>query len=284
MRINILLSLLIIIISDGLAQTNIPEAQSTLEGIVISKDSDEPMVGVNVLITGTMYGTSTDESGRFKFREIPEGRYTLRFTFIGYAPFELEDVLIEKNKAHQLGTIVLEADAFSLSAVTVTPGKFEIMGEQPLSKQTLGEKDLKNMSWAEDITRAVARLPGISSNDYSSKFAIRGGEADEVLISLDGMELYEPFHQRDFSGGLFSIVDIETIRGIDLMTGGFAADYGNRLSGVLNLKTKSIRDNEQETSVGLSIMNARIYTAGKYANNKGSYLFSGPTRDVRSIV
>ena len=107
------------------------------------------------------------------------------------------------------------------------------MGQSRLSRQTLTSKDIQNMSWAEDITRAVARLPGMSSSDYSSKFTVRGGEADEVLISLDGMELYEPFHQRDYSGGLFSIVDIETIDNIELMTGGFAADYGNQIEWCL---------------------------------------------------
>lgn len=169
--------------------------------------------------------------------------------------------------------ITLTESIFALDEVTVTPGRFSIMGDAPLSRQTLSEQEIKNMSWAEDVTRAVARLPGISSTDYSSKFTIRGGEADEVLITLDGMELYEPFHQRDFSGGLFSIVDIEAIQGIDLMTGGFSADYGNRLSGVFNLRTRDVQ-RKRYTSVGVSMMNTRIYTEGTFAQSKGAYLFS----------
>jgi hypothetical protein len=161
-----------------------------------------------------------------------------------------------------------------LSDVTVTPGSFSVMGTTPLTQQTLTAKDLKNMSWAEDITRAVSRLPGVSSTDFSSKFTVRGGEADEVLMTLDGMELYEPFHQRDFVGGLFSIVDIETIQGIDLMTGGFGVENGQRQSGVFQMRTKTIADNQRTTSVGLSVMNARLYTDGTFAKNKGSYLFS----------
>ena len=68
----------------------------------------------------------------------------------------------------------------------------------------------------------MTRLPGVSSSDFSSRFTVRGGEDDEILITLDGMPLYEPFHQRDYSGGLFSIVDIETLQGIELNTGGSA--------------------------------------------------------------
>jgi len=129
------------------------------------------------------------------------------------------------------------------------------------------------MSFSEDITRAVSRLPGVSSNDFSSKFTVRGGETDEVLITLDGMELFDPFHQRDFSGGLFSIVDIEAIQGVDLYTGGFSAEYGQRQSGVFQMKTKNITE-KRFTTIGLSIMNARIYTEGTFSNDNGSYLIS----------
>lgn len=181
---------------------------------------------------------------------------------------------LQPSQALDLGTIELEEESISLSQVTVTPGSFSIMGEENLSRQTLTARDLKNMSWAEDITRAVARLPGISSSDYSSRFSVRGGEANEVLIALDGMELYDPFHQRDYSGGLFSIVDIETIRGVELMTGGFSAEYGNRLSGVFNMRTKHIAENQSHRSIGLSVMNGRAYADGKFSDNKGTYLVS----------
>ena len=93
-------------------------------------------------------------------------------------------------------------------------------------------------------------------------------------MTLDGMEFYEPFHQRDFVGGLFSIVDIETIEGIELLTGGFSAEYGDRQSGVFNMTTKKAGDGRRHTSVGLSVMNARLYTEGPLAKGEGSYLFS----------
>ena len=120
----------------------------------------------------------------------------------------------------------------------------------------------------------MSRLPGVSSNDFSSKFNVRGGESDEVLMTIDGMELYDPFHARDIGGGLFSIVDIETIQEVDLLTGGFSAEFGNRQSAVFNMKTKQIPAGQTRTSVGFSVMNARLYTDGTFAKNKGSYLVS----------
>ena len=236
--------------------------------------TQETLPGVNIIIDKTKWGTVTDENGEFTLSSIKAGNYNLTFSYIGYTKKRMENLTVSEGQVLDVGTVMLEEEAISLSQVTVTPGNFSIMGDANLSRQTLTAKDLKNMSWAEDITRAVARLPGISSSDYSSKFTIRGGESDEVLITMDGMELYEPFHQRDYSGGLFSIVDIETIQGIELMTGGFSADYGNRLSGVFNMRTKNIPDNQRHTSIGISPMNARIYTDGKFAKNKGSYIFS----------
>ncbi|MCB0559821.1 MAG: TonB-dependent receptor [Lewinellaceae bacterium] len=259
--------------NEHIAQGNTP--LGAVKGMVIDGETQEPLPGVHILIEETKEGGITEEDGRFLISNLPEGTYTLSFSFIGYTKKHLDNLKVSQGEAVDLNVVSLQEEAFSLSEVTVTPGRFSIMGGAPLSRQTMTAKDIKNMSWAEDITRAVSRLPGVSSNDFSSKFTVRGGESDEVIITLDGMELYEPFHQRDYGGGLFSIVDIETIQGIDLMTGGFPAEYGMRQSGVFNMYTKRIPDGQKHTSVGLSIMNARVYTDGKFADNKGAYLFSG---------
>ena len=256
------------------AAAQVKTHNGSARGILVDGETQEPLPGVHVFIEELKTGTATGDEGAFLLAGLPPGTYTISFSFLGYAKRSLENLTIGPEEALDIGVVQMEEEAFSLSTVTVTPGRFSIMGNAPLSRQTLTEKDIKNMSWAEDITRAVARLPGVSSNDFSSKFTIRGGEADEVLITLDGMELYEPFHQRDYAGGLFSIVDIETIQGVDLITGGFPAEYGMRQSGVFNMHTKRIADGQRHTSIGLSIMNARFYTDGKFADNKGSYIFS----------
>jgi len=253
------------------------EAKPTgiIKGVLIDEKTLQPIPGANIIIEGSNnIGVSTDVKGSFTIPDLPFGTYTLILTSVGYSQKRLPGLLINKSKL-DIGTISLKESTITLSEVTVTPGSFSIMGDESLStRQTLSGEDIKNMSWAEDITRAVTRLPGVSSTDFSSKFTIRGGEKDEVLMILDGMELYDPFHQRDISGGLFSIVDIETIQGIDLMTGGFSAEYGNRQSGVFNMKTNQIANDERHTSIGLSMMNARVYTDGTFAKNKGSYMFS----------
>jgi outer membrane receptor protein involved in Fe transport len=138
----------------------------------------------------------------------------------------------------------MEEHPLALKEIIVTPGSYSIMGDVPSMRQTLTSEDIKMMGWAEDVTRAVQRIPGISANDFSAKFNIRGADADEVLVLLDGMQIYQPFHQKDFGGGLFSTIDIETLDGVELLSGGFTASYDDRMSGVLNMTTKNPDEGE----------------------------------------
>lgn len=203
------------------------QSNGSISGQLLDSGTGDPLVGVTIQILGTTQGTVSDKDGKFEIYNLTIGEsLDIVFSFIGFKDLKREGVIVLSNSTIDLGKISLKESPISLKAVVVTPGRFSIMGDQPLSRQTLKSEDIKNMSFAEDITRAVVRLPGVASNDFSSKFTIRGGEDDEVLITLDGMEFYEPFHQRDFAGGLFSIIDIETIQGVDLMTGGFSAEFG----------------------------------------------------------
>ena len=243
-------------------------------GRVVEAGTSLPLPGAHVRTQGgaddSVTGSVTNDDGRFQLH-VSSDIDALLVSSVGFDGriIPLPD---RPGERIDLGEIELTVSTIALSEVVVTPGRFSIMGAPIASMQTISERDIKNMSWAEDVTRVASRLPGISSSDFSSKFTIRGGEADEVLISLDGMELYEPFHQRDKAGGLFSIVDVEAVQGIDLMTGGFPADYGNRLSGVFAMRSR--RPEQRRTTLGLSPMNARAFTEGTFSSGRGSYLAS----------
>ena len=274
MKYSLLVSLICLFCGfKNAAQTGLMPT-GTIKGSIADAKTQEPLPGVHIILDSTQIGTITDANGNFTLANVAVGKHNLRLSFIGYAPKQIANLTVAENATADIGKVYLTETAITLQEMTVTPGSFSILGKSNLSRLSLSSEDIKNMSWAEDITRAVARLPGVSSTDFSSKFTIRGGQSDEILMTLDGMELYDPFHQRDISGGLFSTVDIETVQGIELLTGGFAAEYGNRQSGVFNMKTKEIADGERHTSIGLSLMNARFYTDGTFAKNKGSYLFS----------
>ncbi|HQV31407.1 MAG TPA: TonB-dependent receptor, partial [Calditrichia bacterium] len=267
------LTVLLLLIQPGEAQEG-QEKTGSIAGKVVDQRTGQALYPANVVCLPGNHGTTTDARGTFSLTGLPAGSFDLEITYLGYEKSTVSGVALETGQKLDLGELTLFESALSLSEITVSPGTFSVMGNTPLSRQTLSERDLKSMSFAEDITRAVSRLPGVASNDFSSKFTVRGGETDEVLINLDGMELYDPFHQRDFVGGLFSIVDIETIEGVDLLTGGFSAEYGNRQSGVFNLRTRSAGEQGRHTTLGLSVMNAGLYSDGPIMGGKGNYLLS----------
>jgi hypothetical protein len=116
-------------------------------------------------------------------------------------------------------------------------------------------------------------LPGVSADDFSAKFNVRGGSGDELYVSLDGLELVEPFHLKDL-GGAFSIIDIQSLGTASLTTGGFSAEYGDRLTGVFTLTTADPRTDRTRTSIGVSVMNARAASQGGFAGGKGGWMVS----------
>ena len=161
-----------------------------------------------------------------------------------------------------------------LAEVVVTPGQFGIAHESPSKAQTLSREQIETLpQLGEDLYRTVNRLPGIASNEMSAKLTVRGGSDESLLVLLDGIELFEPYHLKDFDGSL-SIIDVAAIRGVDFSTGGFTADYGNRLTGVFDMRTTSRIPTRPHTSIGLSVSNARFMSEGAFGNGKGLWLIS----------
>ncbi len=250
------------------------ELKCKIIGKVIDKKTGQSMHNVNVTIKGTPFGTTTDEQGKFYLENLKAGNYTLMFDYIGYTQNSISKVVVDNGETKNLPVIEMEEQALMLKEIVVTPGTFAIMGDQPVAMQTLSREYIQNISWGEDVNRAIVRLPGIASNDFSAKFTVRGGESDQILVQLDGMQLYEPFHQKDFLGGLLSTVDIGTIDGIDLLTGGFGAEYGDRMSAIFNMQSRKVPDDTVNMSLGVSMMTLRLFSEGRFNNNKGSWMLS----------
>jgi hypothetical protein len=156
--------------------------------------------------------------------------------------------------------------------VVVTGKQSVSLGEKTATAHTLARERLRSTPHlGEDVFRAVARVPGVAADEYAAQFSIRGGEEDEILVLLDGMELYEPFHLKDVNGGALSIVDVEALGSVRLLTGGIPARFGDRLSGVMELTSASPRG-ERRASLGLSMTNARALAEGQLGDGRGEWL------------
>jgi len=255
-----------------------PSSQQTtrsshLGGTVRDAETGAALSGARVELVGTRFTTYSAENGTFDLR-VPAGDYTVRVNRIGYEPVVLAMVRVLDDAPNASVAVSMRKGTLSLAEIIVTPGYFGLLQSSLAAPQSLSREQLETIPQiGEDIYRAVSRLPGVSADDFSAKFSVRGGSGDELYVSLDGLELVEPFHLKDI-GGAFSIVDIQALGTASLTTGGFSAEYGDRLSGVFTLETSEPRTDRTRTSVGVSLMNARATSQGGFANGKGSWLVS----------
>jgi outer membrane receptor for ferrienterochelin and colicin len=252
------------------SSTSIGEVFGQIDGQVLDQKTGKPLIGVNIVVLGTSFGAATNNDGYFLIQKVPPGIYSFEASMIGYYQERKDSFIVAAGRPVHIN-FELNKRIYHLKEIIVTPGYFSLMEKEPRSSNGLGAVDLQNFpQLGEDIYRAASRLPGLSSNDFSARFYVRGGEQDEVLILLDGMELFNPFHLRDFGGSL-SLIDVEVIGEIDMITGAFPAEYGNRLSGVFNMKTRTPAIEKLKTSVSLSFMNARALSEGSIKQGKYSW-------------
>ena len=248
------------------------ENHGEIRGTVIDKKTGESLAGANIEIMDQPLGAATDVNGKFLIAKLPAGVYSLKASMMGYGSKQIENVIITDDASVRVH-FELADTLLSLQSIIVTPGYFSLMEKHPISSEALMAEDIRGFPQiGEDIHRAVTRLPGVTGNDLSAKFNIRGGAYDEVLVMLDGMELYDAFHLKDLDG-FFSIIDVDAIRSIDMMTGAFPVEYGNHQSGVFDMRTVNPTSETSKTSLAISFLNARFLNQGASANGKWQWLF-----------
>ncbi len=218
--------------------------------------------------------TTTGMLGSFVIRGVQPGRYALEVKRIGYEPLRSDSVWVVAGDTVRLA-LTMTPFPFRLADVTVAPGSFSFLDAGPAQRQTVSRAEIESAPFGEDLFRAMNRLPGLSSGDYGAQFSIRGGRHDETLILLDGLELYEPYHLKDFNEGAMSIIDVAAINGVELLTGGFPAHYGDKRSGVMSIASRTPTKDGTSVSAGASFANAHALGEGSFAGGRGGWLVSG---------
>src|SRR5262249_14162437 len=151
------------------------------------------------------------------------------------------------------------------------PSHTRILNEPPAQSESLSGEELNRIpNPSEDVARAVQHLPGITGAEASAAVNIRGGNADETIIAIDGLELSEPFHLKDFFN-IFSTLDSSAMGRVDLMTGTFPAEWGDRMGGVIDM-TLLTPAAPEASSITAGTLNARITSSGTTADRDTSWL------------
>ncbi|MBT3601812.1 MAG: TonB-dependent receptor, partial [Candidatus Latescibacteria bacterium] len=247
------------------------QEMSVLEGVILGKLSPLSGANVTVIVGDDTLSAITNDVGEYRVDRILPGKHRVEASHVAYQKLSESDLVFVGGQTHRWD-VRLVPRSLSLDEIVVNPGSFSVMEDDPIAPRGLSRAEIKAIpAVTDDIFRTVERLPGVSGGDFLARFTVRGGDYDQVLVTLDGLELFEPFHLKDLGGGVLSIIDAEVVGGLDMMTGGFSADFGNRQSAVLQMRSRRPEEG-MRASFSAGIMNARLLADG--ANEKWGFLVS----------
>jgi hypothetical protein len=232
----------------------------TIRGFVYEKETGEPVIFTNVYLRGTTYGAATDVNGYFAITKIPVGTYTLMVTYLGFDTLQMSVTL----RANDVLTknLLLEQGFYTLEQFQVTAEREEARSETRTSVVKITPKQIKqipSMGGQPDLAQYLQVLPGVVfTGDQGGQLYIRGGSPIQNKVLLDGMIVYNPFH----SIGLFSVFDTDILRNADVYTGGFGAEYGGRISSVMDITTRDGNKTRFSGKAGASTFGANLMIEG----------------------
>ncbi len=176
-----------------------------------------------------------------------------------------------------------ETAAATVEEVVVQTSRYRLATAEVAQRTFLTQEQVKNMPrLADETLRAVQRLPGTTTNGFSSIGSVRGGEPNETAIVLDGLRLYEPFHLKNFLSPV-SLLDSRIIDSIEFYSGGFPVDYGDRMSAIIDAAT--VRPAEPlYFELGLNLFHASGLAAGQFADGRGHALLSARRSNVGDLA
>ncbi len=227
----LLLLLALLLLATSPASLGAQQLSDVIEirGVVRDANGD-PIVDVSVSASPATAEVATDAQGRFTI-ELPPGSYRLQAR---HPNFEDAVVELDVSSASPLVTVTMAA-AVVLAEIDVA-ASYGIDRSEPIATGALSSTELLSLPrLGNDLFRGISAIPGVTGNDTGAQFNVRGGLVRDSSIFLDGLEIFEPYHLKDYQGGIFSIVDPDVIGSLDLIPGGLPSEYGDKMAGVLDM-------------------------------------------------
>lgn len=225
--------------------------QGVIRGKVSNPVNNQPVAFANILVLNTDFGAITDENGNYEISAIPPGLYNVRASFVGYKSFTAFEVQVTLARAVQLD-IELEEDASELNEVVVS-SEFTRSEETPLSVRKLNSNEIERYPGGNrDISRVIQSLPGVASSpSFRNDILIRGGAPNENRFYVDEIEVpvINHFSTQGSSGGPVGILNVNLIKNLDLIAGGFPANRMDAMSSFFEIQLKDGRRDKMATQV-----------------------------------
>lgn len=265
-----------IVVILGLTTNLFGQEKGGISGKVVDKINQQPVIGAVVEILGLNLKTGSDDAGFFYFESVPAGRYSIRFSSIGYQLFVIDNVVVNSGV---ITDRLAELDIIAVDEIVVEDERFTKPGDVSNSFRNLSSEEIRSTPGGfEDVGRVVQTLPGVSFvNDGRNDLIVRGGSPTENLFVVDNA--YVPninhFGSQGATGGPTSIINLSFIRDVNFITGGFSAKYGDKLSSVLEIKQREGSRIKFMTDLNLSATGFGAVLEGPIGSQKkGSWLFS----------
>ena len=256
----------------GLVFSAFAQQKGQVVGSIKDAETNETLVGVSVYVEREQLGTTTDENGRYNL-DLPIGEHTLRVSYVGYTTI---------TKKVSIGTkpvtinLKLEPESEKLSEVQVTSErKDRNVTAMAMSVQTLDMITIKKipaLMGEVDVIKSITLLPGVqSASEGSSGFSVRGGATDHNLILLDGAPIYNASHFL----GFFSVFNNDVVKDATLYKGDIPANFGGRLSSVLDVSVKDEMPKRLSLQGGIGLVTSHLMLETPVFDHKTSVLLAG---------
>ncbi len=245
----------------------------TINGYIKDSISSESLIGATLNVDGTNYGVVTNTYGYYSLTFPMAQEATIIAQYLGY---KTKKIVVNSNTAVENIDLYLSEETTSLGEVNVlAKAENQNISQTKMSTIDLPIKDIKSMAMIvgeRDVLKSIQFLPGVQSgNEGTTGFFVRGGNIDQNLVLLDEATVYNPNHLF----GLFSTFNVNSLNNVTLIKGGFPAQYGGRLSSILDI---SMRDGNKSKSVvegGIGLLSSNLTIEGPLQKSKSSYIISG---------
>lgn len=244
----------------------------------ITDDNGSVLELVNIAVLGTSYGVSSNSKGQYELHLPADTLLDVVYSFVGYQQ-ETRKIKLKAGEQRKVD-VSLQSASTTLSDVVVSDRQ---INSATITRLDAREISLIPSSSAGGVEDLVKTLPGVSStNELSSQYNVRGGNFDENLIYINGIEVYKPFLVGSGQQEGMSIINPSLVSNIDFSAGGFSAEYGDKLSSALDITYK--KPTLPAASLSLSFLGAEAHAEGSLVKNKLSYLIGVRYKNNKYIL
>ena len=267
---------LIILSLLAVAATAFGQQSQTVKGKIIDTDSRIPMPGVTVTLETGSGGAISDENGFFKIENVEVGRHTIRFTYLGYETLTLPNIVVTSGKETYIPVELTEKaaniDGVVVKAQTRRLGSNNEMAT--LSSRTFNAEEAERYPGSrQDPARMASNYAGVQGTDDSrNDIVVRGNSPLGLLWRFEGIDIPNPSHFSiaGSTGGPLSILNNKVIGHSDFMTGAFAGEYGNALSGVFDIRMRTGNREKNEYTAQIGLLGMELMAEGPINKETGS--------------